>query len=87
MKKQVFRGPSERLKVGSGISEQRLKVFTLISVDEPCTSKEVMRRSRTTRDKTLENAALFSFSLAVPDEIYGLSDHELSAGTAPLGGG
>jgi hypothetical protein len=45
MKKQVIRGPSERLKVGSGISEQRLKVFTLISVDEPCTSKFTASRT------------------------------------------
>ena len=30
MTKQVIRGPSERLKVRSGISEQRLKVFALI---------------------------------------------------------
>jgi hypothetical protein len=29
-----------------------------------------MRRSRTTRHETLENAALFSFSAAIPDEIY-----------------
>jgi hypothetical protein len=29
-----------------------------------------MPRSRTTRHETLGNVALFSFSLAVPDEIY-----------------
>jgi len=32
--------------------------------------KEVMRRSRTTRHETLGNTAWFSFSVAVPDEIY-----------------
>jgi hypothetical protein len=31
-------------------------------------SKEVMRRSRTTRYETLGNAALFSFSVRVSDE-------------------
>ena len=30
MTKQVIRGASERLKVRSGISEQRLKVFALM---------------------------------------------------------
>ena len=30
MTKQIIRGPSERLKVRSGISEQRLKVFALM---------------------------------------------------------
>src|SRR6266568_2585837 len=32
--------------------------------------KEVMRRSRTTRHETLGDAALFSFSVRVSDEIY-----------------
>jgi hypothetical protein len=43
---------------------------------EPFNSKEVMRRSRTTRHETLGNAALFSLSLsvAVPDEIYSEDD-------------
>jgi hypothetical protein len=31
-----------------------------------------MRRSRTTRHETLGNTLLFSFSVAVPDEIYTL---------------
>ena len=35
--------------------------------------KEIMRRSRTTRHETLGNAALFSFSVAVPDEFTGIA--------------
>lgn len=35
-----------------------------------CHSKDVMRRCRTTRHETLRNAALFSFSMTVSDEIY-----------------
>ncbi len=40
------------------------------SAGEPWNSKEVMRRSHTTRHEILGNAALFSFSVTVSDEIY-----------------
>ena len=34
MTKQVIRSPAERLKVRSGISEQRLKVFALMIIGD-----------------------------------------------------
>jgi hypothetical protein len=42
----------------------------------PCNSKDTMRRSRTTQHETLGKVALPSFSVAVPDEIYRLFNHE-----------
>ena len=48
-------------------------------------SKEAMRRSRITRHETLGKAALSSFSVAVPDEIYTLPQKgEMQTGAASL---
>ncbi len=55
------------------ISPKINSTFTYI-VPEPDNSKEAMRRSRTTRHETLGEMALFSFSVAVPDEIYTIAD-------------
>jgi len=44
------------------------QLFTEMFVLRHQMIKEAMRRSRTTRHEILGNAALFSFSMAVPEE-------------------